>query len=86
MPFSNQKVVTYHYRTMVRTSVHVYHGMRRPAQLRPIHRGDWRLPDPGARQGNVTPRRRAQGGDARSFGSRPSRLAVPGVDLAVEAE
>jgi hypothetical protein len=89
-------------------------GVRRPAQLRPFHRGDrrlhWahhlfldtlrgpppcrRLTDPGALQGTVTPRHRAQGGDAVP-GSYPrvhadigrpgivdSRCRPPVVDLA----
>jgi hypothetical protein len=40
-----------------------------------------RLPDPGALQGAVNPRRRAQGGDAGSG----FVVAIPAVDLAVEA-
>ena len=83
----------------VRTYVHVYNIM---AQKRTCVRSTRvrtgvpgvpprrRLSDPGVLQGTVTPRRRAQGGDAGS-GSYPSLracdivVAIPAVDLAIEA-
>ncbi len=77
---------------MARTYTCTYHGttydvyVRTSIRLRTMVRttGRRRLSDPGVLQGTVTPRRRAQGGD-QAYMLADIVVAIPAVDLAVEA-